>query len=151
MQEWLLYSIFDSFCLFLDCFIEILSTLSELVKDEDMVIDTNFSFLLEFLNSCDDLSGKSSDFQFLVLSDVEQYDNSFSSNGFVLLDICVDKLLINDDIAFVKFIICNFNGTFFLEFFKLLRSQFSDCSFDFSKGFVTFKFGTKNWKVRKSL
>jgi hypothetical protein len=71
-EERLLDGVFNSFSLFVDRLIEVLSLLSELVEDDDSVIDVNFGFFLQLLHSCGNLSGESSYLKLFVLADVQQ-------------------------------------------------------------------------------
>ena len=93
MQERLFDSVFNCFSLFNNSLIEIVSILSDLVKDKDGIFYINFSFLLQFLNSCDDFSGESSNFKLFILFNVEQYYNLFSTDSLMFFYIISNKFV----------------------------------------------------------
>jgi hypothetical protein len=72
MQERLLYCVLNVFSLFHNSLVKIFSVGSELIKNKDRILHIDFSFFLEFLHSGHNLSGKSSNFKFLILPHVEK-------------------------------------------------------------------------------
>lgn len=88
---------------------------SKFVEDKDGIFNIQFSFFLQLLHSSDDFSGKTSDFEFFILLDIEQNNDFLSSNGFVFFDIVHYEFLTDEDIDLFKFVSSKFDGSFFFE------------------------------------
>lgn len=108
------------------------------------------NLLFKFLNSVNYFSCESSNFEFFVLSCIQENDDSVTPDGFILVNVLLNKLLFDNNVINFDVMFKDFYETFFFTFFQSFMVQLFNLFSNILKVFATFEFRAQSWEVRKS-